>query len=97
MISPSTPLWPAANMPTASRPHAPQMPCTVIAPTGSSTFSTSFTKWTPAIMMTPASSPITTAAHGSTYAHGAVIPTRPARAPFAPISMSALPVRIMAM
>ena len=37
--------------------------------------------------------PMTTAAHTSTYAQPAVIPTSPASAPLAAISKSALPVR----
>ena len=44
-------------------------------------------------MIGAAMAPITTADHGSTKATGAVMPTRPARAPLQAINMSVRPVR----
>ncbi len=45
-------------------------------------------------MMMPAMKPMTTAAHGSTKAHGAVIATRPARAPL-PICDTSSVLKVM--
>lgn len=45
------------------------------------------------IITKAATAPITTAAQGATYAHGAVIPTSPARAPLQARARSAFPVR----
>src|SRR6266545_2815253 len=65
-----------------STPQMPQVPWTEMAPTGSSMprFST---RPMDTITSTPATIPMTAAAHGSTKAHGAVIATRPASMPLA--------------
>ena len=71
----------------------PFMPCTAMAPTGSSTWRRS-RNITPNTTITPPTSPISIACPGSTNAHGAVIATRPARAPFIPMVRSGLPATI---
>ena len=53
--------------------------CTVR--TGSSIFILRSTKNTASITSTPATMPMTAAAHGATNAHGAVMATRPASIP----------------
>src|SRR3954454_13702176 len=77
-------------MPTASTPHAPHIPCTEIAPHGSSTCMRS-QKATLATTSHPAIAPMTIAAQGATNAHPAVIATRPASMPLHDIEMSGLP------
>jgi len=58
----------------------PAMPCTGMAPIGSSIFILS-SSTTMGGAMSPAMKPMTTAAHGSTNAQPAVMPTRAAIAP----------------
>src|SRR5437867_13390227 len=74
------PYFPSAKSPTASTPQAPLAPCTLIAPTGSSTPILSKKK-TLRQTSTPATAPIQNAPSGLTNAHGAVIATRPASSP----------------
>src|SRR6266478_9980999 len=68
-------------MPTDRTPQDPQVPCTEIAPTGSSSFRTRSIKNTEATTNTPATAPISTAPSELTKAQGAVIATRPASIP----------------
>ena len=77
-----------ANNPTAIVPHAPQTPCTEIAPTGSSICKVLSIKTTAHTTRIPATIPIITALPAETNAQPAVIPTRPARAPFKAILIS---------
>ncbi len=78
------------NNPIARVPQIPFNPCTGTAPTGSSILNLSNIT-TPNTTITPATAPIIIAAHGSTNAHGAVIATRPASAPFIAIDKSGFP------
>src|SRR5262249_10501419 len=84
------PYVPSAKSPTASTPHAPQVPCTEIAPHGSSTPRRSKNA-TLATTSQPATPPMTMAAHGATNAQGAVMATRPASIPLHAIETSGLP------
>jgi hypothetical protein len=85
------PYVPSANRPTASKPHAPHMPCTEIAPHGSSTRAFLSKNSTLQHTSAPAMIPMTTEAQGATNAHGAVMATRPASIPLHVIEMSGLP------
>ena len=71
---------PFAKIPTASTPQIPLKRWTGTAPTGSSILSFSIQTLAQQTI-TPATRPITTAAHQSTKAQGAVMATRPARIP----------------
>src|SRR3990172_1212779 len=68
------------NNPTARTPHAPAHPCTGNAPTGSSMPTLSSRTVPPYITSAPMP-PMTTAAHGSTVAVPAVMPTSPPSTP----------------
>src|SRR5450432_2514624 len=85
------PYVPSANRPTARTPHAPQTPCTEMAPHGSSTLATLSKNSTLQHTSMPATIPMTTDAQGATNAHGAVIATSPASMPLQVIEMSGLP------
>src|SRR3954465_10291900 len=74
-------------------PQSPLAPCTEIAPTTSSSFSTRSTYSHDRQTSTPAMRPMTTDAIGLTKPLGAVIATRPARNPLPVIDASGLPYR----
>ena len=63
-------------------PVKPQTPCTELAPTGSSIFSTLSMNSTENIIRMPQIVPMMTAPSGETISQPAVIPTKPARIPF---------------
>ena len=75
-------------------PQIPFKQCTATAPTGSSTFNLSSIKYTATQTRTPAIAPITKAPIASTFAHPAVIATRPARDPFKDMETSGFPFLI---
>ena len=62
-------------------PVKPQTPCTELAPTGSSIFSTLSMNSTENIIRIPQIVPMMTAPSGETTSQPAVIPTKPARTP----------------
>ncbi len=72
-------------------PHAPFTPWTAEAPTGSSILSFVSMNTAATMTRTPATAPMSAAAHEETKAHGAVMATRPASMPFASQDGSALP------
>ena len=86
-----SPYVPSAKRPRLRTPQAPHVPCTEIAPTGSSTLSERSTKNTDQHTSTPATAPITNAQKLETNAHGAVMATRPASMPLINIEGSGLP------
>ncbi len=80
----------SAKRPTQRRPKIPQIPWTLIAPTGSSTRSVLSMNRMLATTRAPARTPIRTASAGETKAHDAEIATRPASSPLQPIVGSGL-------
>ena len=70
---------PVANRPVRTVPSAPHTPCTEIAPTGSSIFTTWSKNSTEKTTANPQTIPMIAAPNGLTASHPAVIPTRPAR------------------
>src|SRR5712691_8511209 len=83
------PYSPVAKIPTDSTPQRPLVPCTEIAPTGSSMPRLSKKK-TDITTRKPATAPIIAAPMGLTKAQGAVIATRPASIPLQHIVVSGL-------
>ena len=80
-----------AKRPIESVPQMPQVPCTEMAPTGSSILTLSKAR-TEKTTITPPTRPMTKAKTGVTVPTGAVMDTRPASAPLPAIATSATPV-----
>ena len=85
------PYVPSAKSPTARRPQAPHMPCTEIAPHGSSTFAFLSKNSTLQQTSAPAMIPITTTPTVRRTRTGAVMATSPASMPLHVIEMSGFP------